>query len=191
MTWKPPTSRQACLQATAQRVRVPLGFLVAVVFLVTAEPSPMRMVAGALIGGIGVALRTWATGHLRKDEALTTQGPYRLTRNPLYLGSWLMTVGCLVAAAPWPLAVAVSALFVGIYWPVMRAEEDHLRKLFPADYPAYADRTPLFLPAWRHLGAAWCDGFDERLYWRHREYRAAVGFAGVFLALGALWLWRQ
>ncbi len=149
------------------------------------------MVAGALLGGIGVALRAWATGHLRKDEALTARGPYRLTRNPLYLGSWLMTMGCLAAAAPWPLALAIGALFVGIYWPVMRAEEAHLGRLFPEDYPAYAARTPLFLPRWRNLGAAWRDGFDGRLYWRHREYRAALGLAGVFLALGAIWLWRR
>ncbi|OYT70645.1 MAG: S-isoprenylcysteine methyltransferase [Chloracidobacterium sp. CP2_5A] len=175
----------------AQRARVPLGFVVAAGFLVTARPSPAWMAVGALIGGAGAALRAWATGHLRKDEKLTVQGPYRLTRNPLYLGSWLMTVGCLTAAAPWPLALLTGALFVGVYWPVMRAEEAHLRRLFPEDYPAYAARTPLFWPSWRRLGAAWRDGFDARLYLRHREYRAALGLAGVFLALGALWLWRR
>lgn len=179
------------VRSWAQQARVPLGFAVVVVFLATAQPSPGRMAVGALLGGAGAALRAWATGHLRKDEALTVRGPYRLTRNPLYLGSWLMTVGCLTAAAPWPVALVVGALFVGVYWPVMRAEETHLRKLFPEDYPAYAARTPLFWPAWRNLGAARRDGFDKRLYLRHREYRAALGLAGVFLALGALWLWRR
>ncbi|MCS7079655.1 MAG: isoprenylcysteine carboxylmethyltransferase family protein [Chloracidobacterium sp.] len=185
------TDRWAQARSWAQHARVPLGFLVGVVFLATAQPSPQWMAVGALIGGVGAALRAWATGHLRKDEALAVRGPYRLTRNPLYLGSWLMMMGCLTAAAPWPLALVISALFVAVYWPVMRAEEAHLHKLFPDEYPAYAARTPLFLPTWRNFGAAWRDGFDGRLYLRHREYRAVLGLAGVFLALGALWLWQQ
>ncbi len=173
----------------AQTLRVPLGFVAAVLFVLLAQPTPVSMAIGGGISLVGLVWRAWATGHLRKDEVLTVRGPYRLARNPLYWGSAWMTMGCLTAGAPWPLAVVVGGLFVGIYWPVMQAEAAHLARLFPDTYPAYAAQTPLFVPDLRRLTAALGDGFDWRLYVRHREYQAGLGLATVFLLLGIRLWW--
>ncbi len=185
---KQPRDSAARWQHRAQTLRVPLGFAAAVLFVLLAQPTPVSMAVGGGISLVGLGWRAWATGHLRKDEVLTVRGPYRLARNPLYWGSAWMTLGCLTAGAPWPLALLVAGLFVGIYWPVMQAEAAHLARLFPDTYPAYAAQTPLFIPDLRRLAAAWRDGFDWRLYVRHREYQAGLGLAAVFLLLGfKLW----
>ncbi|MFQ3581059.1 MAG: methyltransferase [Chloracidobacterium sp.] len=186
----PAATLAAKWQGRAQRLRVPLGFVTATLFLVLARPTPLGLTVGAGISLLGLGWRAWAAGHIRKDEVLTVLGPYRLTRNPLYLGSALMMLGCLVAGAPWPAALALATLFVGIYWPVMQAEAKHLAKLFPDDYPAYAAQTPLFVPDLRRFGAAWRDGFDWTRYRHHREYQAALGLLMVFVLL-AVKLWRQ
>src|SRR5258708_9886037 len=75
-----------------QRWRVPLGFLCAAVFFLLSRPRPLTLAIGGAIALPGLALRAWATGHLRKNDALAVTGPYAYTRNPLYLGSFLIGV---------------------------------------------------------------------------------------------------
>lgn len=165
-----------------QRWRVPLGFLCATLFLLLAEPRLKTLVTGGAIAAFGLLLRAWASGHIRKNDALATSGPYAFTRNPLYLGSFVLGLGFTVAAAgrAWQLLVlgsAFAALFLGIYLPVMRVEAATLARLFGTEFEAYAREVPLLWPrltpyrAGRAAGAS----FDPRLYLRYREYRAALG----------------
>src|SRR6185369_17764024 len=105
-----------------QRWRVPLGFACAIIFLYFATPTVATLMAGAAVALPGLLLRAWASGHLRKNEALATTGPYAYTRNPLYLGSFLIGLGFTIAAGRVVLALLFAALFLGIYFPVMRVE---------------------------------------------------------------------
>src|SRR5712691_11798856 len=98
-----------------QRWRVPLGFVCAALFVLFAKPRPVTLLAGAGVSIIGLALRAWSAGHIRKNDALATSGPYAYTRNPLYLGSFLLGAGFTIAAARWELALVFVALFFGIY----------------------------------------------------------------------------
>ena len=86
---------------TLQRIRVPLGFGFAVLFLVFAQPTLWSLVIGSGIAAIGVFIRAWASGHIRKAETLAVSGPYAYTRNPLYVGSFIMGVGFTSAAGVW------------------------------------------------------------------------------------------
>src|SRR5215210_5115620 len=104
---------------TLQRIRVPLGFIFAAVFMVFARPSAITLIVGSVIAVIGLLARAWASGHIRKAETLAISGPYAFTRNPLYLGTFIMGVGFCVAAGVWWLALLFCALFIGIYLPVM------------------------------------------------------------------------
>ena len=175
-----------------QRWRVPLGFLCAAVFLVLARPRPLTLVAGGAVALAGLALRAWASGHIRKNDRLAVSGPYAHTRNPLYLGSFILGLGFVVAAGGtwWLLALLAgifAALFLGIYLPVMRVEAATLAGLFGEDYERYARAVPLFFPRLSPYRAAEGGGarFDASLYLRYREYRAALG---LLLAWGVLTL---
>lgn len=169
---------------TLQRIRVPLGFIFAAVFFVFARPTAMTLVIGGLIALIGVAIRAWASGHIRKAKTLAVTGPYARTRNPLYLGSFIMGVGFTVAAGVWWLAGLFIALFLGIYLPVMRVEARDMQAIFGAEFQEYERHVPVLLPrltAWKK-GAG---DFDFQLYLQYREYRAALGAAGAMAALAA------
>ena len=169
-----------------QRWRVPLGFLCGPVFILLAEPSRLSLAVGGLVAVAGLLLRAWAAGHIRKNAQLATSGPYAHTRNPLYLGSFLIGLGFTVAAGrPLLLGSLFAALFLGIYLPVMRVEAATLGELFGDEYRAYARAVPLYVPRLTPYaeGASKHVRFDAGLYMRYREYRAALGLA---LAWGAL-----
>src|SRR5712691_2662849 len=129
-----------------QRWRVPLGFACAALFFLLAQARPLTIIVGGLVALPGLALRAWATGHLRKNYALATTGPYAYTRNPLYLGSFVMGLGFTIAAGKLILGLVFAVLFLGIYVPVMRVEAKTLEELFGQDYRRYASAVPLFLP---------------------------------------------
>jgi protein-S-isoprenylcysteine O-methyltransferase Ste14 len=160
-----------------QRWRVPLGFVCAIAFIILARPTPRTLLAGAIVSIVGLWLRAWAAGHIRKNAELATSGPYAYTRNPLYLGSFLLGLGFTVAAGHWVLAVLFGALFLGIYFPVMRVEASTLTELFGKDYETYRRSVPLFFPRLTPFRrpASNINRFDTSLYLRYREYRAALG----------------
>src|SRR2546421_11763370 len=129
-----------------QRWRVPLGFACAALFFLLARPGPLTLIAGAAVALPGLALRAWAVGHLRKNEALATDGPYAYTRNPLYLGSFLIGLGFTIAAGRLILGIVFVAMLLGIYVPVMRVESATLAELVSESYRRYANEVPLLLP---------------------------------------------
>lgn len=162
-----------------QRWRVPLGFLCAAIFIVLARPTLRALLIGAVVSIIGLAIRAWAAGHIRKNAELAISGPYAFTRNPLYLGSFFLGLGFTIASGRWELALLFAVLFLGIYFPVMRVEATTMAELFGKQYEAYKKSVPLFFP--RITPFRQTDGreirFDMSLYLRYREYRAALGLA--------------
>ncbi|HEX8636656.1 MAG TPA: isoprenylcysteine carboxylmethyltransferase family protein [Pyrinomonadaceae bacterium] len=172
-----------------QRVRVPLGFVLSIAFLVFAEPRPLSLLVGTPMAVAGLLIRAWASGHIRKNQALTISGPYAYTRNPLYLGSLILGVGFCIAAGVWWLALGFAVLFSGVYLPVMRVEAEDLTGIFGAEYKEYARSVPLFFPAFAARKKTNVK-FDFELYLRYREYRAALGllFAIAVLAFKAFYL---
>jgi protein-S-isoprenylcysteine O-methyltransferase Ste14 len=149
----------------------------------------LTLAIGGAIALPGLALRAWATGHLRKNDALATTGPYAYTRNPLYLGSFLLGIGFTVASGRFILGIVFAALFLGIYVPVMRVESATLAELFGKSYQQYLEAVPIFLPRLSPYCAGAQKKFDAALYKRYREYRAAIGLmiAWALLALKALY----
>src|SRR5438874_4843325 len=172
-----------------QRWRVPLGFACAVVFLYFAKPTVWTLIAGAAVALPGLLLRAWASGHLRKNEALATSGPYAYTRNPLYLGSFLIGLGFTIAAGQVLLVAIFLVMILGIYLPVMRVESATLAELFGKKYVRYAKEVPLLFPRLSSYRTQRGIKFDRTLYLRYREYRAAIGMviAWALLVLKAIY----
>jgi protein-S-isoprenylcysteine O-methyltransferase Ste14 len=158
-----------------QRWRVPLGFVCGALFLFFARPTMWTLIVGGGVAVPGLALRAWASGHLRKNEALAVTGPYAYTRNPLYLGSFLMGLGFTIAAGQVWLVIVFIVMILGIYLPVMRVESATLADLFGKKYLRYAKEVPLLLPKLSPYSRATAGRFDRSLYLRYREYRASIG----------------
>src|ERR1700753_3769049 len=83
-----------------RRVRVPLGFVFAAVFLWRARPSLLSLALSLILVIPGLWLRGYAAGYVKKNSELTQTGPYAYTRNPLYLGSMGIAFGFAVAGDP-------------------------------------------------------------------------------------------
>src|SRR5205085_8202507 len=149
-----------------------------------ARPKPLTLIGGGAVALCGLLLRAGAAGHIRRKDRLATSGPYAFTRNPLYLGSFIMGLGFTFAAGRWwwLLGGMFMALFLGIYLPVMRVEAATLAELFKDEFEAYARHVPLFLPRLTPYrdGATAATKFDANLYLRYREYRAAFGWLGAW-----------
>ena len=172
----------------ARRIRVPLGFIFALVYIWLARPTRISLTVGALVLLPGLVLRGLASGHVQKDKQLTTSGPYAYTRNPLYLGSLMLAAGFAIAARSWWIAAGIVLLFFVIYLPVIRAEEAFLRERFP-QFDEYAREVPGLFPRVSGFGKR-SGSFSWSLYWKHREYNATLGSSAIMAALLAKLLWR-
>ncbi len=172
--------------ALARRVRVPLGFAFAIVYFWLAKPTLRSLIIGVAIAIPGVLLRALASGHVKKNEQLTTTGPYAYTRNPLYLGSLIIAAGFVVAARNWWIAAMAAVFFVVVYVPVIVSEEDYLRQKFPT-FDQYVKEVPRLLLRIRARGEG--GSFSWDLYWKHREYNAVLGLLGMTAALVAKMIW--
>ena len=159
----------------ARRIRVPLGFVFAVLYFWLARPTWRFLALGSVLIVPGLLIRALASGHVRKNEALATTGPYAYTRNPLYLGSLLIGIGFAAAARSWWVGAMLVVMFVAIYVPVIRGEEKFLREKF-TEFDEYSKRVPRMLP--RFTPARSGDeggGFSMELYLKHREWNALLG----------------
>jgi protein-S-isoprenylcysteine O-methyltransferase Ste14 len=171
------------LRAVLQRLRVPIGFVTAILFVVFSRPNWRSLAAGIPIALAGALIRAWASGHLRKNAELATSGPYAHTRNPLYFGSFVMAVGCAIAGGSWPIGAWLVLFFLAVYWPVMQAEAAHMRTLFGDAYARWSANVPLFLPRLTPYRNGQARGFHLDQYLRHREYRALIGLGVVLIVL--------
>ncbi|MGA7158833.1 MAG: isoprenylcysteine carboxylmethyltransferase family protein [Acidobacteriaceae bacterium] len=173
-------------QKIARRVRVPLGFVVAAIFLIFARPTWHTLGWSLLLVAPGVWLRGYAAGYVKKNAELTRTGPYAYTRNPLYLGSTCIAAGFAVAAGQLWLGLLLVVLFVAIYVPTILSEEAYLRGVFPS-FDEYAQKVPRLLP--RLTAARFADAdagggrFSTERYRHHREYNALMGAVAIYAAL--------
>lgn len=117
-------------------------------------PSPggaLLMTTGALLIVVAIALDLWALKTLwshhttvlphRSATRLVTDGPFRYTRNPIYLGYTILTVAIgLMTGNPWFFLAALVAAVVTTSIAI-RCEEAHLLARFGADYERYCKRT--------------------------------------------------
>lgn len=169
-----------------QRLRVPSGILLMVVFAWAAQPAWTSLAWGAPLWLAGLALRAWAAGHLRKNTTLTVSGPYAYLRNPLYAGTLLVAAGYALASRSWLFGGVVVLVFLLVYQPVMENEERHLRSLFP-EFDDYARRVPQLLPGGRRHPDR--ERFCWSVYRQNKEEKALYGFVFVLVFLIGKLLW--
>jgi protein-S-isoprenylcysteine O-methyltransferase Ste14 len=137
---------------------------------------------------LGIALRLWAAGCLRKQQALVCWGPFAYLRNPLYVGTLLIGVGLGLLTGRWEALALVAALMLAVYLPTVLHEERELRALFGPAYDAYCREVPRWLPRFFPGLPAVLDG--DRPCWRlvrhnreHRYLLVQLAFLGAFYAV--------
>ena len=161
--------------------RILLSIVVGIVLYVFAMPTPGTIVAGLPIILLGEGIRIWSSGYITKNKALVQDGPYAMTRHPLYLGNFLIGLGFAVMTAQIGLILLYGVAFGIIYFSTIEEEEESLRERFGQEFSEYARQVPPFIPRPTsitngHAGFRW-----ERVK-GHREYKTWLAI-GIFLVL--------
>ena len=161
----------------AKKLRLPLGFVFGIAYLIWARPTVLTLAVGGLVAFVGVLVRAWASGHISKNRRLAVTGPYAHTRNPLYFGSFLIGAGFAIAAH-WGLLLLVIAFWALVYAPTMERERANIRERFPEAYDRYSANVPAFVPRvtpWKHEESDE-GGFSADLYMKHGEWKAGITY---------------
>lgn len=108
--------------------------------------------AGYVFLILGLSVRIWSILYIggRKSQELVTDGPYSLCRNPLYAGTFLLTLGVGLCFENPLMLLAMLAIAVPAHLVAARLEDKHLAAKFPQEYPAYAQKVPAFWPRLRN-----------------------------------------
>ena len=111
--------------------------------------------AGGFVAGVGAMIRTWAGAYLRAEvlqdskvrtERLVADGPFRHTRNPLYLGILIGVLGAGVMCSPLGWTVQVGLAVVLVYRLILR-EEGELLRTQSEGFSSYCRAVPRLLPS--------------------------------------------
>lgn len=164
-------------------LRVRVGPLLVIGVFLAAHSTGRSLAVGLGLAAVGLAIRAWAAGHIQKEKKLAVGGPYRYTRNPLYLGNFVLGIGIAAATNSW-WGVGLFLLYFGIFYPpVIIEERERMKRLFSAEYADYAARVPLFFPRLRPFPGDGARRFRWSIYRKNREPRALVGTAFVWALL--------
>ncbi len=174
-----------------RRLRLRAVWLLVLPFLWLAQPRGVLLLLGGFLSVVGLGVRAWAAGTIRKERELTVTGPYAFTRNPLYLGSFLLGLGITVAGGHWVWPVVFLLFYVSVYGRTMAGEEALLTELFGDRFTDYAACVPAVIPRLTPYRPEPIDGrgFTVTQYRRNREWEAALGAMAGFAVLVWKWSW--
>jgi protein-S-isoprenylcysteine O-methyltransferase Ste14 len=149
---------------------------------ITGEHRLMAVI-GAVVVVLGALMRSWAAGVIRKNEGLSTNGPYRLARHPLYFGATLLATGFgLIAGDPWWWALVVLLALL-IYVPTIRKEERKMRMIYPEAWKKFTLETGVMFPKQWPGKRMWME-WSLKQWLKNREYNAF--FTSLVLMIGLL-----
>ena len=172
------------------KTRIGMAWIFAIALIFSARNYPT--LPGIVVCFIGASLRFWASGFLRKDSRPAVGGPYAFTRNPLYLGTYLMALGTAMATGNWLLLAVATVAFALVYHYIILDEETKLHQIFGTPYQLYCQRVKRFIPrpwpmvtvsdinpeeAHRHF--SWELATKNKAYEAYVTFAALMGFVAV------------
>ena len=143
----------------------------------------------------GATLRFIASGYLRKESKLAVGGPYAHTRNPLYLGTFLMGLGATLSVGAYGLTAVMAVVFFFNYHYVIQHEEAKLPSYFGNAYLEYCNLVPRFLPRLTAPGRVELEKinsspevyrFSMTLANQNRAFEAYASFVALILGMALL-----
>jgi protein-S-isoprenylcysteine O-methyltransferase Ste14 len=173
-------------------LRLAALFVVILVLIYFARPTVLSVAGGFGFVLMGESIRFWSSGLLLKTKELMTAGPYRYTRNPLYLGRFLILTGVIVMVNLPNYASLIAlvlgwAWFLGVYMRRKeRVEPARLREEHGEAYDRYFEAVPALFPTLRPYKEFTPASWSMERMMRNREYWMVIGLLGV----SAYLLWR-
>ena len=171
---------------------VGIAFLFALTFL--GNPAELGalgrtlFLSGTGFAALGILIRLWASGHVKKDKQLATDGPYGYVRHPLYVGNHLITLGFCLASGLWWSFLAWGVIALVFYPGTIAHEDDVLHRLFGKSWEAWRERTRALIPRLTPYSPGWTSDWSLAQSWHNGEplivaiLVACLGYlsAGIF-----------
>lgn len=139
---------------------------------------------GTVLVVLGVFLRSWAAGIIIKNKKLITCGPYCFCRHPLYLGTFLISIGFCFILNDIKNLIVILFFMLLIYLPKMKEEEKKLAKEFRDSWNEYFKNTSNLIPNLKDINHPW----SFNLWLKNKEHYT---FLGCFIGLIALKIWND
>jgi hypothetical protein len=130
--------------------------------------------AGIWLIVLGLAIRLWSNGYAIKTVALTTSGPYSIGRNPLYLGTILITIGFMIMLNTSYAGLVFVLVMLAVYYRTIKSEERALTMKFGQPYLDYKGKVPMIIPTiFRYkAGEKWPFSFKRII--ENKEYKLFI-----------------
>ncbi len=148
----------------------------------------LYLIIGLEIAFLGECLRIWANGYLQKDESLAVNGPFNYTRNPLYLGSFLIGFGFCFATTRLYLFIVYLAFFFLIFLNTIRHEESILEEKFGGEFQKYKEKVPMFIPSFTPYESNVYSKFSWKQVKHNKEQLTVIGVLLVAIYVIARYL---
>lgn len=184
------------------KLRIYIAWLTGVLLIILTHQTPA--LAGLLVILMGALLRAYSSGCIEKESRLSEGGPFRFCRNPLYVGSLLITLGAFVSQGYGWVGLVVVAVSMAVYQPLVAAEEKVLAEKFGAEYQDYLRRVPRYIPGpqtvWNAFkrvqtskpsGQVRASGFDFDTFKKNHGWEPILVGAGVSLTILAIFWVKQ
>lgn len=141
---------------------------------------------GIIVTLFGFLFRIAARGYKAEKspygETFIKDGPYRLVRNPMYLGTLLIGIGVVLVLIKLWLSVIFLASYFFIYIPQIKKEEDYLLKKFGEEYKNYCKTVPRYFPSFYHL-IDFGSYLSVKLSWVRKELPSLIYTLSVILII--------
>jgi len=155
-------------------------------------PSQLTIAVGIPLIVVGVAIRAWAAGHLRRNQRLATSGPYAYLRDPLYLGRLFLLVGLGVLANSYYtyalFGLAMIVFFLNYMPRKLRKETKRLEGYFGQEYVDYCRQVRSLIPRLSPYPKRSKLGWSAATFWRENREQwlmlAVVLIVVVMIAKG-------
>jgi protein-S-isoprenylcysteine O-methyltransferase Ste14 len=129
-----------------ERYRQFVGVCFVILVSATGEPTQILFVVGGALVFLGIAMRLWASGHVKKNKALATDGPYAYVRHPQYVGNVTLGFGFALASALWWSVPVMIFILLAFYPHAIHHEDENLHRIFKEEWEEWRKKTRALIP---------------------------------------------
>ena len=114
--------------------------------IISLSSTPYSILTGLPFLLLGIIIRIWAKGYLHQSQEVTISGPYRFVRHPFYLGTFFLDMGICLMSGFIPLMIIAPILWLAVYIPKMKEEEQRMIHAFGKEYERYQEMVSMIIP---------------------------------------------
>jgi hypothetical protein len=157
--------------------RYPICF--ALFILILPQIRPAFLLPAFLVSLLGELIQVWSFASLDKNRSLACRGPYSLTRNPVYIGRFLLLLGVVLAASEIWIIIVFMIIYYFYVTNRVRREERRLLKIFQEEYQSYCSKVKRFTPSFKSANVTSIMYFKLNLFLKNSGHLNLFGFFSI------------